>query len=160
MSNQQKTRRYLEAVYHQRYKPLPNARKNFCAYCGLPAVCIDHCPALSSVLAVGTQYCEDNNIPLHLVPACTECNGLIGSKILWTFEDRKQFVARRLKSRYKKISSLPPWSDDEIEQMGRGLKSMVRAKEDLRQVTVRRIAFAEDTYSFSNHLDPEEAAPA
>lgn len=158
MSNQQKTRRYLEAVYHQRYKPLPNARKGFCAYCGLPAETLDHCPALTTVVGVGTQYCEDNNIPLYLVPSCRECNGLIGAKVLWTFEDRKQFLAKRLKSRYKKILAFPVWTTDEIEQLGRGLKSMVKAKEDLRKISVRRVAFAEDIYSFSNHLDPETSS--
>ena len=144
MSNEARTRRNLELFYHQKYKPYPSNRTGICLYCGLPASCVDHCPALSSVMSVGSEYCEENKIPLFLVPSCSECNHLIGARVLWTIEERRAFIAGRLKKRYKRICNLPAWSDEDIAKLGRGLKSMVRRNEDLRKITIRRIAFAEN----------------
>jgi hypothetical protein len=80
---------------------------------------------------------------MYLVPACAECNGLLGNKVLWLFVERKDFIAKRLRKRYGKLLRLPAWETDEIEALGRGLKAMVATTQDMRMIAVRRVAFAE-----------------
>jgi len=142
MSNQ-KSRRERELIYHKLYVPLPFSTPSICSYCGFHASTRDHCPSLSNVISVGTEYLQRHNIPMYLVPACAECNGLLGNKVLWLFVERKDFIAKRLRKRYGKLLRLPAWETDEIEALGRGLKAMVATTQDMRMIAVRRVAFAE-----------------
>ena len=140
-----KSRRERELIYHRLYVPLPYSIPSVCAYCGLPSASLDHCPPLSTAYSFGTEYLIANKVSLYLIPSCFECNVLLGSKVLLNYQERKAFIAKRLRRRYARILKLPAWSDDDIDGLGRGLKSMVKTNESLRKLTVRRLAFAEET---------------
>jgi hypothetical protein len=95
------------------------------------------------VISVGTEYLQRHKIPMYLIPACVECNSLLGNKVLWLFAERKEFIAKRLRRRYGRLLRLQAWSQDEIDALGRGLRDMVATTQDMRMIAVRRVAFAE-----------------
>lgn len=140
---QKSARNTLLAKYAALYRPAPNCAEGVCAYCGLPADSKDHVPSLSFVAEMGTMHCFDNKIPLVLVPSCRECNSILGNKLLPTFEERRHFIAKKLKTRYGKYARLRKWDFDEIAEIGRGLKPLLCGMQDARSIALRRIAFAE-----------------
>ena len=60
------------------------------------------------------------------VPACTECNSLLGASYQETLAKRKKVLKQRLKKRHKKILKIPDWNEKDIEELGDSLRQFVR----------------------------------
>src|SRR3990172_1269779 len=72
-----------------------------CYYCGMPGNTIDHVPPTSAryrLVELGLQ----SRYPNNEVNACSECNGLLGCRPIWTLSERKQFIKKALQRKYKK----------------------------------------------------------
>jgi 5-methylcytosine-specific restriction endonuclease McrA len=138
-----KNRRAYMSRYHTRYKPHQNARKGECIYCGLAADTSDHVPPVSVVYALGADHFEEAGIDLVLVPACRECNSLLGARMLPTLRERASFIADALRKRYAKQLAAPSWDSEEMEELGRNLGNMVSMQEAVKRMAKRRIAIAE-----------------
>ena len=79
---------------------------------------------------------------LHLkVPACRECNSMIGADGL-TFEERQQILKKRLAKKYRKAHLFPDWSDEELAKLDPGiLKESVIRSLALRESINARLAY-------------------
>jgi len=51
------------------------------------------------------------------VPACQECNSLLGSVLLTTVQERRHELKRRLRDKYRRIVSMPEWDEDELAEL-------------------------------------------
>jgi hypothetical protein len=93
-------------------------------YCGLYADTIDHIPPRSVRPTLQSQGLADKYRFLE-VHACKECNCLAGAHPPWTLAGRKKLVKNKLRKRYKKYLKLPLWSETELEELGRNMRSEV-----------------------------------
>lgn len=62
----------------------------------------------------------------ELVPACSECNTLLGSLLLTSVEARAAYLAGKLEMRYRKLLKSPKWTEEELEEVGPTLRSTLR----------------------------------
>jgi len=115
-----------------------------CYYCGLLACTEDHVIPLSILntldrIADPETYRKLIKNRTMLVPACRECNCLLGSTYQKTLEERKAFLKKRLKQRYKKLLNTPDWSQAELNEMGPNLKKHIISCLYERDLIRRRI---------------------
>ena len=106
-----------------------------CVYCGAPASTKDHVSpkSLHRFLDSFTEESLDSDIQGALVPACKDCNCILGAHPTWMLGARIKVLKRKLFLRnYKKLSR-PIWDEDEIEECGRSLRSAIQVmnREDL-----------------------------
>jgi hypothetical protein len=112
-----------------------------CTYCGVEATTRDHLVPVTT--RVGGRRNRSGSFPGERVPACVDCNcRILGAVLLFTVEERRQFVAGRLKARLAR-SKPARWSPEELEELGHGLlRQSVEAGLRERELLVRRYAFA------------------
>ena len=90
-----------------------------CAYCGEPSDNIDHTVPKSLVLekpSIGQRYC------LIKVSACAECNTFAGRNIHKTFQERRLFIANKVKNKYASVLRTGDWTKSELRSLGRSLR--------------------------------------
>lgn len=105
----------------------------------MPASTIDHVPPVSARPILKEMGVE--KWAFMEVPSCQECNSAIGAKALWTVRERKAWVKEFLKRKYRRILKLPDWTEEETEELGRGLKDHVIATSSLKKLTQGRIGW-------------------
>lgn len=84
-----------------------------CHYCGMPADTVDHVPP-RSVRPIILQQAA-TRWPFLEVPACHECNCLLGNREPWTIVARKKVIKEKLKRRYRRYLKIPDWTPQELE---------------------------------------------
>lgn len=129
-----RVRRQLQALYGPRYR-LHACPRSTCFYCAEPGTVFDHCPPLSWAETFDPK--KPNYPPHLLIPACADCNTRLGAKPFFTLYERTQYVLRALQTLYERRAVL--WSDEEIEELGDSLKSMVRLKRTQLETLLFRI---------------------
>lgn len=95
-------REILTARHGWRYLQIFGAA---CAYCGRERRHFDHVPALSAV--DGIPAADLDSTAFLLVPACKACNGVLGSRPITRFADRKAY----LRARFARPSGRVRWRD-------------------------------------------------
>jgi hypothetical protein len=105
-----------------------------CIYCGLTADNLDHFPP-QSLTNLG-----------WLLPACRECNTLAGTAWSFDWEARCRFVKTRLREKYRKELGTPEWADDEINTLGKNLKSKVTPWRERQKLIRERLAWNVESY--------------
>jgi hypothetical protein len=110
----------------------------YCTYCGSTATDRDHVIPVS----LTTCYTKRYGDVAVTVPACRECNAILGNRLFKTFEARAAYVASRLKARYKKLLAAPSWTDEELAELGPSLRSSIIANAGAKVEARRRIEFA------------------
>jgi len=111
-----------------------------CFYCGEPAPTIDHTypvSALQGLLGSGLELPAER----YLVPACSDCNSVLSSKVFPSLVARRQFVKRRIRERFKHLLESEPWSDEDLEELGPGLALHIRAAESERRRVQHRLYY-------------------
>ena len=92
----------------------------FCIYCGFAAEASDH------VIPVSRQTVGRRLAQGPFVPACFLCNTIILNRRLFpTFRNRLAFVGGWYERRLKGRSAGDLWSNEEIAELGYGLKTAV-----------------------------------
>jgi len=107
----------LGALYHR----VGGINMMRCAYCGDPRECLDHVPPLAIVDLIDIADFRHKGGVLMLLPSCFECNAFLAAKPICSFDQR---VAALHEIYSRKINPVN-WSDDELRELGRGLKSFV-----------------------------------
>jgi hypothetical protein len=115
MSKLNRERKRLHELYHRFYDRHYTENRYECFYCSTPADTLDHVPPLSWIEAYGLENLRRARTPLSLVPACGECNSLLGNKKLLYTDDRLRFLETKYHSLFEKLAR---WTDDEIAEMG------------------------------------------
>ena len=117
-----------------------------CYYCGLPGNTIDHVipTSILNMLDRGSDpitYEEFIKYRKLKVPCCLECNNFLGSTYQKTIKERKIFLKKQLKRRYRKILKMPNWTQAEINELQPTLRSHVLAGLYERDLIRQRIAW-------------------
>lgn len=62
---------------------------------------------------------------LWLIPSCHECNNLAGAIPFVSILEKRQFIKKRIKQKYRKYLKRVMWDDDELVELGKNLQSAV-----------------------------------
>jgi len=111
-----------------------------CTYCGLPATTRDH--LLPRVLAGSLRLSGVEQAPSReTVPACHECNAILGSRIYDSVAQRRAVVHASLARRYRSALEAPQWSDEQLDALGPTLRTAVLHQQQLREITLTRLCW-------------------
>ncbi|HCT9982771.1 TPA: hypothetical protein OUD88_002861 [Enterobacter hormaechei] len=98
-----------------------------------------------------TQITRDHIIPVSYaggkrhydradtVDCCFECNCNLNDKAFLTVEDRAQFLYDRYAVKYRKLLTLPEWSEDELEDMSDDFRRSIKASMVMREIVAERL---------------------
>lgn len=112
-----------------------------CSYCGVIANSVDHIPPRSArdgIIASGLMM----RYPFIEVPACRECNSLLNLRGGWTLCERRDYIRRQLKRRYRHSLAIPDWTDSELARMSVGMRRYISYGLIVRDFVRQRLAFA------------------
>jgi len=120
--------------------------KNVCYYCGQQADSIDHVipqAVLRELSALGDEYVTKEMLGKRALKvwACRECNSLAGCSLQDSLPERRDFVKKKLRKKYKRIIELPQWEEGEIEEMGYNLQVFIRSSAKWKDFIKQRIAY-------------------
>lgn len=105
-----------------------------CVYCGDWFECRDHVIPVSYTHA---RRCFRNT---KTVPACKLCNQLLGSQIFSSMEERSAYLFDTVRHRYRRLLKLPVWSQDEIDDLQDGMRSVVETSQHAKRLIAAKLA--------------------
>ena len=97
-----------------------------CTYCGQVSDTLDHIPPLVMVGAMASTG-ANLDAPFIKVPACHECNSILGAVNRMRIRDRRAHVKDALRKKYKKFLRIPNWDEDELEEVDPAFAREIRA---------------------------------
>lgn len=106
-------------------------RSEWCWYCGELAASRDHVKPQSAT----------NSVKSFTVPCCRHCNSVLGDIALYSDAERGRYIANRLIEKLKECAD-PEWEDNEIEELGYNLKTVVLRTIKHRLILERRVGYA------------------
>jgi hypothetical protein len=112
----------LHHLENARRRRLDDPELLSCSYCGAVATTIDHVPPRSmraQLVDLGIQFDAVE------IPACRECNGLLGAKPFLTLTARKAYIKRRLRRQYAELLKIPDWSDADLAQVSPAMRGYI-----------------------------------
>ena len=115
---------------------------NSCIYCGEASQCLDHVIPYSYTSAISYKYRNGGSDPGFRVPACTQCNCILGDRIFRNLVERKEYIHKRLFVRLRKYVSCEKWEDHEIEGLGRNLRSTIEIGEAKADIAEDRLNYS------------------
>ena len=74
-----------------------------------------------------------------IVPACHECNSLLGDRYLLTVRERAAYLLRRYRARYARLLATPEWTDEELDELGDRLRRVIIGAQMERADVLRRL---------------------
>lgn len=119
----------------------PGEGLNCCYYCGLLADEIDHSFPLiylHGLLKAG-EYVPHSR--LIIVPSCHECNGILASHVFPNLSMRKRYLKKRLRGRYRKLLSMPDWSESDYKEMSPRLIENIEMHLVKKKLIQERLAY-------------------
>lgn len=136
-------RKRLERVFGNLYtRFVPKGESgDFCYYCGDYADTLDHVPPLNSVENMRMEEWHKQKLPFVLIRACTSCNSKLGSKPIYSILERVANIIHKLEKEYEKVMD-NKWSDTELKELGKNLKSIVSAYDVKTAKLQSRLNFA------------------
>lgn len=93
-----------------------------CFYCG------EHAFEKEHVVPQVVQY------PTWIVPSCRECNALAGLTVFVSALDKMQWLQDVRTRKYAKLIAAPDWTFEEIDDLGKNLRSKIRAAQMAKDV--------------------------
>ena len=73
------------------------------------------------------------------VPACKECNSLMGNLTYNTLAAKKEALKVKLGIRYKRLLDLPVWNHKELSRLGPALRSRVMHGLNMKRLVRARL---------------------
>lgn len=116
-----------------------------CHYCGQPADTEDHVlpqTIAEQVGAVDPTLLAALHAPFgdtRTVPACRECNSLLGPRYDRNLSSRKARLKSILRRRYKGLLTMPEWPLSDLRELEGGLLRFVEARVVQREIVRARI---------------------
>lgn len=124
------------------YVAHPDAGKEWCVYCGVPATVRDHFYPRAAVSSWhGIMVSRHVRRLCFTVPACWECNALLGSRVALTFEGRREYLRQRLRRKYAARLKAPRWTKAEQAKLRGMLKTHVAARQMERDLILARLSY-------------------
>lgn len=130
--------------------------KHICVYCGqFGGIARDHVIP-TCYLREKRKYEGD-----WLVPACAECNTILGSELIFNVPDRAAWILATMRKRYKKILLSVHWDDEELEEIGYSLRCYIEGRQKAKIEINRKIEYLAKVssmpisymYSMRPHID-------
>lgn len=116
-----------------------------CYYCGEPAGTVDHTvprAALKATTGPAGRAVLIRGHELLTVPACGECNSLLGAQTFASLSARVRAAKGALRRRYRKLLALPDWNDLELAWLEPAMRAKVRATIGMRDAVRQRIEWS------------------
>ena len=114
-----------------------------CYYCGLVADSVDHVIPLH-LLAKVEDAADLESLTARrrlTVPACQECNHLLGGRYFDTLAERTAYLKGRLRARYRKQLGTPDWTARELMDLSEHLRNYVLAGIITRDTVRQRLSW-------------------
>lgn len=105
-----------------------------CTYCG--SIVDIHRHHIMPVSTIGRRSYTDQT---NLTPACAECNVLLRDLVFESDRERKDFLIKRYRKRYRDVLNMPKWDEEDLLELSEALQLQIRAKESLRSSVSARI---------------------
>lgn len=136
-----KNRRKLELLYDNLYS---NPKQyDVCEYCGIDTdLTIDHVPSLDALNGCSLSFFESKNIPVMKVTACAQCNSALTNLAIFTFEQRKDYIAKFLSKKYKKVLNAPKWTKEELAEVSPSLQKLILQTQQESSLAKKRLEWA------------------
>lgn len=118
-----------------------------CYYCGIPATSLDHVIPVSMLAALEALGDDDamaaimGRFRYRVLPACRECNSVLGNKYFDTVGKRREYVKESMRRRYKSVLEMPDWSDSDLATLSPTLQQYVLQALAERTYVRKRIAW-------------------
>jgi hypothetical protein len=74
-----------------------------------------------------------------VVTVCHECSSLLSHCSKLTLSSRAEYLIRAYEKRAAKWLRVPPWSEQELQEMGYGMQSLIRGALILRSVYISKL---------------------
>jgi hypothetical protein len=105
----------------------------YCVYCGDWYECTDH--------RVPVDWPGDNRSYAagDIVTACRECSLLLSHFPKETLSSRAEYLVGAYKKRAAKWLRVPPWSEQELEELGYGMQTQIRRALVARSIYVAKL---------------------
>lgn len=113
---------------------------NICVYCGQPAETRDH---LLPRNVTGDAWRRT----VLTVPACAECNSLIGDILLESITARRAYVHERIRARNRKVLAAVELSEAQLNEFGPGLRGYLETADANKRELISRLSWP-DTPSY------------
>lgn len=107
-----------------------------CIYCGDLRQTADHIPAVSSGQWIHAHHPE---VEFVVVPACKECNLLLGNLALWNVQERAAYLCEQIRARYAPELRVPDRTEAEILTFAGNLRRSIRAAARTKAHVLRRL---------------------
>ena len=118
----------------------------FCYYCGsTDDLTLDHTVPVSFYSPRPTRKGMKSKYtdPVPVVDCCTECNSTLHNKLVIDVRDRADLIQKRYVKKYKKVLSLPRWDEEDIDELGKNLRSVVVRDQILQTNLKERLDYLE-----------------
>jgi len=118
--------------FHRHYRYEYPCGPDVCTYCGDPATVTDHVIPVSYLARLVDPQIDHPRLQrgLIVVPACADCNGLLGPFVAFSIEDKRAELKRRLRRKYARLLGTAEWADDELGELGGSLRGWIKATDD------------------------------
>ena len=117
-----------------------------CTYCGIRSGTRDHL-----VTKVWSGLADRKWV--LTVPACAECNGLIGADACTSIDGRRAIAKKKLRKRRKRQLNYQILTEDDLEEYGPGLRPLMREASNERLMIEYRLAWPTDPFYDLRYLE-------
>lgn len=110
-----------------------------CIYCNDVAQEWDHIPPKALRRQLTWEQWHEMGVKFRRVPACRDCNQIIGARPLFTVADRRARVREKLWRRHRKLILTPGWQAEELDQLEGRLKDYVKGMQKRKRHILQRV---------------------
>lgn len=103
--------------------------KGICVYCGEYACEVEHVVARCHGEATWT------------VPSCSECNGMAGGRLFYTFAEKRDHIHKSIRRKYSKVLRTAEFDREELREMGPRMRNLLQAALDAKTIVEQRLGF-------------------
>lgn len=111
-----------------------------CVYCGVESSSWDHVPPLSVVEKLIDVDIDRSD--LRKVPACHECNSILGARHINTIAERRKYILQKLSRKYAKHLRMPQWDDEELSEVSERLAEDIQRNSHFAWYIKQRTSWA------------------
>jgi hypothetical protein len=118
----------------------------FCYYCGsTDDLTLDHTVPVSFYSPRPTRKGMKSKYtdPVPVVDCCTECNSTLHNKLVIDVRDRAELIQKRYVKKYRKVLNLPRWDEEDIDELGKNLRSVIVRDQILQTNLKERLDYLE-----------------
>ena len=117
-----------------------------CYYCGsTDDLTLDHTVPVSFYSTRPTRKGMKSKYtdPVPVVDCCAECNKTMNNALIIDVRGRAGFLKERYVKKYKKVLSLPRWDEEDIDELGKNLRSVIVRDQILQTNLKERLDYLE-----------------